>query len=337
MDQISSIAKLITEDPDIFREAWGDSNRRDFLKRTGASTLLGGPGALLKSILGSGAAPYLKAIKTYESLDPGIRSEVYSFKLNLLGTNPDEIGDINNFESMPHQEYAHVGYSVVDGIVKWTDPFIWIRDNKKHTVDLFPVEAVLGSKFSESDPEDLNNWLSRWLSGRNPDIWNKFNPKLFSDIIDVAIEKHGIDSVFKTIRNIGLGRDTGDDPELAFGVWRAALSSKTLQKFLGLTPKDIKLAELNPRKLKELVDKDIVDQEFADDHGDWMREQDKNKRRKKEEEKKPEEFGTEPIEDFEPDPYDEYLQSVWSSEGGYTESKKRKSIINDYREKLNFI
>jgi hypothetical protein len=270
---VNFVADFITDDTEIFAEA-STLTRRNFLGKSGvgvASLATGGLPGLLKAALGNAANPYLASIDAYKSLPAETKKTVHNFEIWLFNNiDPNRIRDINNINPTWRNSATRGGHQddwkIINGVV-YTEQ------------GQFPISACIGRGFTEiSDLDDPFDWLNMWLSGANPEMWNKFDENLISNVVETALKKWGPRAVIENLQYIGEGGDT------VFQVLTAALQNNTFSNITGITPLDVEQAQISPRKLKELVDKDLISQEYAGDYS--MRRKPQREREQREREQR---------------------------------------------------
>lgn len=233
------------------------STRRDFLRQS-ATFVSGGPFAMLKSALGSGANKYIDAIKAWNNLDDRTAGAVDEFIFWLVNYAPEDI-NLKNYEAAPGR-FSGGSLSINNGIVSMKNAYF--SSGRMHEEDIvrFPIAAVIGKNLEET--EDTDDILTNWFSGDDVELYNEIMPGILNDMIKVGASKEGPLGFAKKVSEYAI-KEWGE----LEGPWYAILKQpfmKGLFDKLGLNASDLKQAASGDLSaMTKLIQNGIVDKNSA--------------------------------------------------------------------------
>lgn len=217
-------------------------NRRGFLRAFGGgvgSIMTGSWKNAVKGLLShsnSDSIPQLA--KLYDDLPEKSKQYMGEFVFNLVNY-PANVKDL-----------------IKDGMVCWWD------SNSNEVIPIAPVESIAGYYASDVVKDPIS--AASILTGEDPSQINNLFPGLMERSIDYAVKKHGPELFINSIASVF--NDLGYASSDTFNAWKIALSNKTLQATLGLTPDMISKIEATGAGLSKMVDKGMISRDIA---GEW--------------------------------------------------------------------
>lgn len=123
-------------------------------------------------------------------------------------------------------------------------------DYEENIKNLLHVYKELSVQFEEDQANlGANNGLLNWLKGTTPTSLS--TEDLFSNIINFYAYAEGVDPQ-QLIKDHGLSFDEGDQVEMALGIWKYLMKTKTNHE----TTKDFKPVLLDTKQLQEFINSD---------------------------------------------------------------------------------
>jgi len=250
-----------------------NQSRRSFLKKNmgvAASMSTGSLPGLAKAVLGGGSGKLgIQALGAlYTNLSQHVQDEVGNFTFDLINLSPQDAA-------------AFLDKYVEDGIVRYPD---W----KDLSINTFPLKAVLGRSLSYTNGRDnssneAEHLTASLLTGGFPDNFNLIQPNAISDILDVGIEKFGLQGIISAIEDSAISDFVSSE---TFSTWASAVSNPTLSKLFNMTPEMVKNVDTSGVGLRKMVDNGMISKEQATEFAGMQR--DRRKETQEQEQQKEE-------------------------------------------------
>jgi hypothetical protein len=214
-------------------------SRRDFLRKA----ISGGTAAATgkwDTVLGKSGNPLNKCKQIFNQLTDKQKESLDSSLFSLVNT---------------------MGGAVVkNGIIYSRTRGGKLDGSEDKLTEIAPIEALFGRLAS-----DLDKWgddaPSIILSGASPSVLNTISPQYFNELISQMISKFGIEDFVDNLSTGSYNMIGGT--EGIFSSFSAALHSRELQKYTGVTPEMLAKAEEGALYLQNLVDGGILSKEQA--------------------------------------------------------------------------
>jgi hypothetical protein len=243
----------------LIREAGMD--RRSFLRSIGAgaaSLTMGDLRGLAGAITGGSSKKLgIQALAQYYfGLPKKVQALANKFKFGLVNAHPYFSGSTPEMFLKEYVKNGVVHYKRSDSNTGELVLTSETADESGNPLPSFPVQAILGGLVGDS-PEGTMGAL---LTGFQPRAYDLIQKGVVSDVIDFAIERHGIEGVISAITNL-----SDDIGMVNFHAWSVALTNPTLSKFVKMTPEMVKTAERTGAGLQRMVDNNMARKDYASD------------------------------------------------------------------------